>query len=109
VEITVERLLLHHEIGGTDVGCPEERNEQDDWLIGFFSSDPYWELTDGRLTLTSGQTVREFETREAECRSLLVLPVHGREALLGTWQGVVVVDTNRENNTRTVVLSLLSG
>jgi thiamine phosphate synthase YjbQ (UPF0047 family) len=36
-------------------------------------------------------------------------PVHGGEVVLGTWQRVVVVDTNRENNSRTVVLSLLRG
>lgn len=39
----------------------------------------------------------------------LVLPVrHGRLAL-GTWQRVVLVDTNRENNRRRVLLSLLEG
>ncbi len=41
--------------------------------------------------------------------SSLVLPVAGGEVVLGTWQRVVVVDTNRENNTRTVVLSFLAG
>ena len=41
--------------------------------------------------------------------SSLVLPVHGGEIVLGTWQRIVVVDTNRENNSRTVVLSLLTG
>jgi secondary thiamine-phosphate synthase enzyme len=41
--------------------------------------------------------------------SSLVLPVHDGEVVLGTWQRVVVVDTNRENNARTVVLSLLPG
>lgn len=41
--------------------------------------------------------------------SSLVLPVRGGRIELGTWQRVVVVDTNRENNTRRVVLSLLSG
>ena len=40
--------------------------------------------------------------------SSLVLPVHGGEVVLGTWQRVVLVDTNRENNSRTVVLSLLT-
>lgn len=39
----------------------------------------------------------------------LVLPVHDGDVVLGTWQSVVVVDTNRENNRRNVVLSLLSG
>lgn len=41
--------------------------------------------------------------------SSLVVPVTGGEVLLGTWQRVVVVDPNRENNTRTVVLSLVAG
>jgi secondary thiamine-phosphate synthase enzyme len=38
----------------------------------------------------------------------LVLAVHGGDVVLGTWQRVVVVDPNRENNDRTVVLSLLN-
>jgi secondary thiamine-phosphate synthase enzyme len=41
--------------------------------------------------------------------SSLVLPVVGGEVALGTWQRVVVVDTNRDNNRRTVVVSLISG
>ena len=41
--------------------------------------------------------------------SSLVLPVQGGEVVLGTWQRIVVVDTNRENNSRTVVLSFLAG
>ncbi len=41
--------------------------------------------------------------------SSLVLPVVGGEVVLGTWQRVVIVDTNRENNTRTVLLSFLAG
>jgi secondary thiamine-phosphate synthase enzyme len=39
----------------------------------------------------------------------LVLPVEGGEVVLGTWQRVVLVDTNRENNRRSVVLSMLPG
>ena len=41
--------------------------------------------------------------------SSLVLPVLGGQVVLGTWQRVVIVDTNQENNTRTVVLLLLTG
>ena len=41
--------------------------------------------------------------------SSLVLPVLDGDVVLGTWQRVVVVDTNRENNTRSLVLSFLSG
>ncbi|HXF37728.1 MAG TPA: secondary thiamine-phosphate synthase enzyme YjbQ [Actinomycetota bacterium] len=39
----------------------------------------------------------------------LVLPVEGGRVLLGTWQRVVVVDPNRENDVRTVRLSFLEG
>jgi secondary thiamine-phosphate synthase enzyme len=39
----------------------------------------------------------------------LVLPVEGGRLVLGTWQRVVVVDPNRENNRRTVQLRFLSG
>jgi secondary thiamine-phosphate synthase enzyme len=41
--------------------------------------------------------------------SSVILLVHGGEVVLGTWQRVVLVDTNRENDRRTVVLSLLEG
>jgi secondary thiamine-phosphate synthase enzyme len=38
----------------------------------------------------------------------LVLAVEDGEVVLGTWQRVVIVDPNRENNERTVVLSFVS-
>jgi secondary thiamine-phosphate synthase enzyme len=41
--------------------------------------------------------------------SSVVLPVHGGDVVLGTWQRVVLVDTNRENDRRTVILTLLEG
>lgn len=37
----------------------------------------------------------------------LILPVHGGELVLGTYQSVVVIDPNRDNNQRTVILSYL--
>jgi thiamine phosphate synthase YjbQ (UPF0047 family) len=37
----------------------------------------------------------------------LVLPVLGGEAALGTWQSLVLVDTNADNPDRTVRLSFL--
>ena len=37
----------------------------------------------------------------------LILPVIDGRVALGTWQSVVVVDPNRENNTRTVRLSFV--
>lgn len=39
----------------------------------------------------------------------LTLPVEAGGVVLGTWQRVVVVDPNRENNQRTVQLRLLEG
>src|SRR2546425_8522928 len=37
----------------------------------------------------------------------LILPVHGGELILGTYQSVVIVDPNRDNNRRTVILSFV--
>jgi secondary thiamine-phosphate synthase enzyme len=37
----------------------------------------------------------------------MVLPVHKGQVILGTWQRLVIVDTNRQNNAREVVLSFL--
>lgn len=39
----------------------------------------------------------------------LILPVVGGEVALGIWQSVVVVDPNRENDTRTIRLSFVEG
>ena len=39
----------------------------------------------------------------------LMLPVEAGRVVLGTWQRVVVVDPNRENNRRTVRLSFVPG
>jgi secondary thiamine-phosphate synthase enzyme len=39
----------------------------------------------------------------------LTVPVDGGRLSLGTWQSVVVVDPNRENNRRTVRLSFVAG
>ncbi|MGZ5213737.1 MAG: secondary thiamine-phosphate synthase enzyme YjbQ [Actinomycetota bacterium] len=38
----------------------------------------------------------------------LTLPVFGGDIALGTWQSVVMVDPNRENNTRRLLLSFVS-
>jgi secondary thiamine-phosphate synthase enzyme len=39
----------------------------------------------------------------------LVLPVDGGELVLGTWQSIVIVDPNRDNDLRHVRLSFLPG
>jgi secondary thiamine-phosphate synthase enzyme len=42
-------------------------------------------------------------------RPSLVLAVEGGEVVLGTWQSVVLIDPNRENNRREVQVRLLAG
>jgi len=37
----------------------------------------------------------------------IVLPVIAGEIALGTWQSIVLVDPNRENNVRTIRLSFV--
>lgn len=37
----------------------------------------------------------------------LILPVHGGDLVLGRYQSVVIVDPNRDNNHRTVIVSYL--
>lgn len=39
----------------------------------------------------------------------LVLPVEAGKLILGTWQSVVIVDPNRDNNRRRVRISVLAG
>jgi thiamine phosphate synthase YjbQ (UPF0047 family) len=39
----------------------------------------------------------------------LTLPVEDGHLVLGTWQSIVIVDPNRENNRRRVRLSFLAG
>jgi heat shock protein HslJ len=60
VEVTDEQLLVGT-IGGTEMGCPDELQEQDEWVTDFFRSNPDWELNDDRFTLTSDGTVIELE------------------------------------------------
>ena len=43
----------------------------------------------------------------SSCLRPSVVPVIEGDVALGTWQSVVIVDPNRENNTRTVRLSFV--
>jgi len=60
VEITADSLVVGV-IAGTEIGCLDVLHAQDEWLAGFFGSDPRWRLNDDRLILTSGETVIELE------------------------------------------------
>lgn len=59
VEITPDRLEIGT-IASTLMGCPPHEARQDGWLGDFFAADPEWVLDDGKLTLTSGDSVIEF-------------------------------------------------
>ena len=48
-------------IGGTEIGCSDELQQQDEWLAEFFGSDPAWSLSDDRLRLSSDATVIELK------------------------------------------------
>jgi heat shock protein HslJ len=61
VEISRDRLHLTEAVTGTAQRCRDELNMQDQWLINFFTSDPNWDLTNGRLALISGETVIQLE------------------------------------------------
>jgi heat shock protein HslJ len=43
-------------MGGTEMGCPGGRLEQDDWLIGLLTSGPTWQLDGDGMLLTAGAT-----------------------------------------------------
>jgi heat shock protein HslJ len=62
VEITADSLVVG-QIAGTEIGCRDDLHEQDDWLVDFFGSDPEWQLSDDRLSLTSHGTVIELEAK----------------------------------------------
>jgi heat shock protein HslJ len=52
--------LVVTRMGGTEMGCPGGRQEQDDWLIGVLTSSPTWRLDGDTLTITSGTTTIEL-------------------------------------------------
>jgi heat shock protein HslJ len=56
VEITADQLLLVRTPLSTAIGCSGSHHAQDRWLTRFFESDPRWQLSDGRLSLASGET-----------------------------------------------------
>ncbi len=60
VEITRDDLRLGT-IGGTEIGCSDEFQQQDEWLVEFFGSDPEWSLSGDRLRLSSDATVIELK------------------------------------------------
>jgi hypothetical protein len=50
LKITPNRLRIS-EAGSTLVGCGDQPEEEDEWLMNFFGTDPYWRARASRLTL----------------------------------------------------------
>jgi heat shock protein HslJ len=65
--LRVEGGRIHvDEVTGTLIGCPEPLEAQDQWLAGFFQSDPHWERSGERLTLSADGTVIDFTAKARE-------------------------------------------
>lgn len=52
--------LTATDMGGTEMGCPDGRNDQDAWVVEFLGSGPAAELDGDTLTLTQGRVVVEL-------------------------------------------------
>ena len=59
LDVEPKRLVVG-EVSGTEIGCPDPRHRQDVRLLGFFGSDPEWELAGDRLRLSSSGAVLEL-------------------------------------------------
>jgi heat shock protein HslJ len=51
-------------MGGTEMGCPGGRDEQDAWLTDFLGAGAAAVLSDGTLALTGGDVVIELEEQD---------------------------------------------
>jgi len=65
VVVAADHLLVDERIG-TAMGCTGPLQDQDEWIGDFLESNPSWELSDGLLTLSAGETVVELERTRAE-------------------------------------------
>jgi heat shock protein HslJ len=69
--------------GMTEMGCDDERHEQDDWLVAFLGADPSVVLSGSDLALTSGDVVIELTDREVAQPDLeLVGPTWQLESII---------------------------
>ncbi len=51
-------------LAGTEMGCPDGRNDQDAWLSAFLAAGPSVDLDGDTLTLTGGDVVIELIAQE---------------------------------------------
>ena len=71
------------------------------------SSSDCCRATTGTRTVTGRSGTAAIISCRSSCLRRLTLPVLDGDIALGTWQSVVVVDPNRENNTRRLRLSFV--
>jgi heat shock protein HslJ len=62
-EISDQHLVVG-DLATTEMGCDPARHAQDDWLAGFLTSRPSWQLGGSSLTLEQGSTRIELADRE---------------------------------------------
>jgi heat shock protein HslJ len=53
-------VLTVRSVGGTEMGCPGQGFEQDEWLVDFFTSRPVLDTLDVGFSLTAGRTTLRF-------------------------------------------------
>jgi heat shock protein HslJ len=58
-------VLTVRSVGGTEMGCPGQGFEQDEWLVDFFTSKPVLETLDLGFSLSGGGTTLRFLPPEA--------------------------------------------
>jgi heat shock protein HslJ len=89
IAVEADRLVTGEPVS-TLIGCSQEREAQDEWIAEFVGNgNPGWEVADGNLTLTAGDTKIVFEALAPWGRTYAAVSV--REA--GTVPAPVVPDT----------------
>jgi len=61
-----EAKLKVEQVLSRTVGCGEEREREDEWLLQFMNSKPEWQLEGTRLTLVSENAEIEFTAEDAD-------------------------------------------
>lgn len=63
VQLEGDRLVVEA-MAMTEMGCDQERHQQDEWLVDLLSDEPTLSLDGDTLTFTAGDTVIELADRE---------------------------------------------
>jgi heat shock protein HslJ len=84
VDTSGGKIVIDGGLATTEMACAQELHDQDGFVAGVLSGAPSWQLSDDKLTITSGSTVVELAPREL---------VHPDRDLAGTtWVLDTIVD-----------------